>query len=176
MCGIVGFSGDIAYKQEIVNNMMDLMIHRGPNSAGSYTDGEMALGFRRLSIIDLADGSQPMYNEDKSLVLVFNGEIYNFECRNYLLLCIENYEIGVLTHYLADYLLLGGVTHVVIAGNGELGNSVKAGLTYANDLGTDKMLTEKHTEHGGFKGIFLLPIRELKPRCIGTNVKHQTAR
>ncbi|MBE6679413.1 MAG: asparagine synthase (glutamine-hydrolyzing) [Ruminococcaceae bacterium] len=78
MCGIVGFSGGIAFKQEIVNNMMDLMIHRGPNSAGSYVDGEMALGFRRLSIIDLADGSQPMYNEDKSIVLVFNGEIYNF--------------------------------------------------------------------------------------------------
>ena len=78
MCGIVGFSGGIAYKQEIVNNMMDLMIHRGPNSAGSYTDEKMALGFRRLSIIDLADGSQPMYNEDKSIVLVFNGEIYNF--------------------------------------------------------------------------------------------------
>lgn len=78
MCGIVGFSGQLNYKQEIVDNMMDLMIHRGPNSAGSYTDADMALGFRRLSIIDLADGSQPMYNEDKSLVLVYNGEIYNF--------------------------------------------------------------------------------------------------
>ena len=79
MCGIVGFSGQIKYKQEIVNNMMDLMIHRGPNSAGSYVDDDMALGFRRLSIIDLADGSQPMYNEDGSIVLIFNGEIYNFE-------------------------------------------------------------------------------------------------
>ncbi|MBQ5390467.1 MAG: asparagine synthase (glutamine-hydrolyzing), partial [Clostridia bacterium] len=78
MCGIVGFSGQHKLKQEIVDNMMDLMIHRGPNSAGSYTDANMALGFRRLSIIDLADGSQPMYNEDKSLVLVYNGEIYNF--------------------------------------------------------------------------------------------------
>ena len=78
MCGIVGFSGQHALKQEIVDNMMDLMIHRGPNSAGSYTDANMTLGFRRLSIIDLADGSQPMYNEDKSLVLVYNGEIYNF--------------------------------------------------------------------------------------------------
>ncbi|MBQ6614095.1 MAG: asparagine synthase (glutamine-hydrolyzing), partial [Clostridia bacterium] len=54
-------------------------IHRGPNSAGSYTDEDMALGFRRLSIIDLEDGSQPMYSEDQSLVLVYNGEIYNFE-------------------------------------------------------------------------------------------------
>ena len=79
MCGIVGFSGQIKYKQDIVNNMMDLMIHRGPNSAGSYTDEDMALGFRRLSIIDLEDGSQPMYSEDQSLVLVYNGEIYNFE-------------------------------------------------------------------------------------------------
>ncbi len=79
MCGIVGFSGQNKQKEQIVNNMMDLMIHRGPNSGGFYTDDDMALGFRRLSIIDLADGSQPMYNEDKSLVLVYNGEIYNFE-------------------------------------------------------------------------------------------------
>ena len=79
MCGIVGFSGKIEYKREIVQNMMDLIVHRGPNSAGAYTDADMALGFRRLSIIDLADGSQPMYNEDKSLVLVYNGEIYNFQ-------------------------------------------------------------------------------------------------
>ena len=79
MCGIVGFSGQNKQKEQIVNNMMDLMIHRGPNSAGHYTDADIALGFRRLSIIDLADGSQPMYNEDRSLVLVYNGEIYNFE-------------------------------------------------------------------------------------------------
>ena len=79
MCGIVGFSGKIEYKREIVQNMTDLIVHRGPNSAGAYTDADMALGFRRLSIIDLADGSQPMYNEDKSLVLVYNGEIYNFQ-------------------------------------------------------------------------------------------------
>ena len=79
MCGIVGFSGKIESKREIVQNMTDLIVHRGPNSAGAYTDADMALGFRRLSIIDLADGSQPMYNEDKSLVLVYNGEIYNFQ-------------------------------------------------------------------------------------------------
>ena len=79
MCGIVGFSGHIEYKREIVKNMTDLIIHRGPNSAGVYADADMALGFRRLSIIDLADGSQPMYNEDRTLVLVYNGEIYNCE-------------------------------------------------------------------------------------------------
>ena len=79
MCGIVGFSGRHACREKIVKNMMDLMVHRGPDSAGTYFDEEMTLGFRRLSIIDLADGAQPMYNEDKTVVLVFNGEIYNFE-------------------------------------------------------------------------------------------------
>lgn len=78
MCGFVGFSGHLGYKREVLNNMMDLIVHRGPNSAGEYTDADMALGFRRLSIIDLADGSQPMFNEDRSLVAVYNGEIYNF--------------------------------------------------------------------------------------------------
>ncbi len=104
MCGIVGFSGQLNYKQEIVNNMMDLMIHRGPNSAGSYTDADMALGFRRLSIIDLADGSQPMYNEDKSLVLVYNGEIYNFaELRTEL--CAAGHTFA--THCDSEVLLHG---------------------------------------------------------------------
>ena len=59
--------------------MADLIAHRGPDSEGYYTDENIALGFRRLSIIDLNNGSQPIYNEDKSKVIIFNGEIYNFE-------------------------------------------------------------------------------------------------
>ncbi len=59
--------------------MMDAIIHRGPNSAGQYIDDDAALGFRRLSIIDLEGGSQPLYNEDKTKVLTFNGEIYNYQ-------------------------------------------------------------------------------------------------
>ena len=59
--------------------MADLIAHRGPDSEGYYTDKNIALGFRRLSIIDLKSGSQPIYNEDKSKVIIFNGEIYNFE-------------------------------------------------------------------------------------------------
>ncbi|MBE6611439.1 MAG: asparagine synthase (glutamine-hydrolyzing) [Ruminococcaceae bacterium] len=78
MCGFVGFSGKLERKQEILNKMMARIIHRGPDSAGEYLDEDAALGFRRLSIIDLANGSQPMYNEDGSIVIVFNGEIYNF--------------------------------------------------------------------------------------------------
>ena len=59
--------------------MMDRIVHRGPDMGGMYTDDGIALGFRRLSILDLSDaGAQPMANEDKSVVVVFNGEIYNF--------------------------------------------------------------------------------------------------
>lgn len=79
MCGFVGFTNKIEDAQETLNSMMDKIIHRGPDSAGSYVDDDIALGFRRLSIIDLACGDQPMFNEDKSLVLTFNGEIYNFQ-------------------------------------------------------------------------------------------------
>ena len=63
----------------VLEKMMDRIAHRGPDSAGKFVDEDIALGFRRLSIIDLAEGNQPMFNEDKSLVLVFNGEIYNFK-------------------------------------------------------------------------------------------------
>ena len=59
--------------------MMDAIIHRGPNSAGQYIDDDTALGFRRLSIIDLEGGSQPLHNEDKTKALTFNGEIYNYQ-------------------------------------------------------------------------------------------------
>ena len=78
MCGFVGFSGVIDNRAEILNRMKDRIVHRGPDMSGEHIDGEMALGFVRLSIIDLSDGAQPMYNEDGSVVIVFNGEIYNF--------------------------------------------------------------------------------------------------
>ncbi|MEG0616807.1 MAG: asparagine synthase (glutamine-hydrolyzing) [Oscillospiraceae bacterium] len=80
MCGFVGFSGRLAQKQEVLAKMMERIAHRGPDMGGMFTDEDMALGFRRLSILDLSNaGTQPMYNEDKSLVCVFNGEIYNFK-------------------------------------------------------------------------------------------------
>ena len=79
MCGIVGFVGARADMQEILQQMTDLIAHRGPDGEGHYIDGPVALGHRRLSIIDLEGGRQPMYNEDGSLAVVFNGEIYNFQ-------------------------------------------------------------------------------------------------
>lgn len=81
MCGIVGFI-DKKNKQEkkkILNEMMDRIVHRGPNSKGEYVDSDVAIGFRRLSIIDLEGGSQPIYNENNDMLITFNGEIYNFK-------------------------------------------------------------------------------------------------
>lgn len=83
MCGFIGFTGIIDRREAVIKRMADRIIHRGPNSEGYHIDGEgehdsITLGFRRLSIIDLSDGSQPMYNEDGSVVIVYNGEVYNF--------------------------------------------------------------------------------------------------
>lgn len=80
MCGFVGFSngkGGID-NGSVVRNMANLIVHRGPDQDDYYVDESVSLGFRRLSIIDLEGGSQPILNEDGSKVLVFNGEIYNF--------------------------------------------------------------------------------------------------
>lgn len=82
MCGIVGFTTpgqDPAAAKQIVQGMADLIRHRGPDGEGCYADGTAALGHRRLSVIDLAGGGQPMLNEDGTLVVVFNGEIYNYK-------------------------------------------------------------------------------------------------
>lgn len=79
MCGICGFTGGIVDQGTVIHNMAEVITHRGPDSDGYYTDENIAMGFRRLSIIDLDAGHQPIYNEDKSMVLTFNGEIYNYK-------------------------------------------------------------------------------------------------
>ncbi len=79
MCGICGFTGQVVDRDETIKNMTEVITHRGPDSSGIYTDDYISMGFRRLSIIDLGTGSQPIYNEDKTLVLTFNGEIYNYK-------------------------------------------------------------------------------------------------
>ena len=75
MCGIVGFVGARNDARDVLQAMMDLIAHRGPDGQGQFVEGPAALGQRRLSIIDLEGGRQPMYNEDENLVVVFNGEI-----------------------------------------------------------------------------------------------------
>lgn len=81
MCGFVGFidENDQTYDHRAaIAAMADAIAHRGPDSEGYFNDGRAALGFRRLAIIDLAGANQPLYNENRSLMLVFNGEIYNY--------------------------------------------------------------------------------------------------
>ncbi|MDP7244675.1 MAG: asparagine synthase (glutamine-hydrolyzing) [Flavobacteriales bacterium] len=77
MCGICGFNFS---DRALLRSMNDCISHRGPNSKGYFTDKYISLGHRRLSIIDLTkSGNQPMFNEDKSIVLIYNGELYNFK-------------------------------------------------------------------------------------------------
>ena len=80
MCGIVGFTNKINDSDAVLGKMMDRIRHRGPDAEGKYIDKDIALGHRRLSIIDISSqGDQPIFNEDGSLVIVFNGEIYNYK-------------------------------------------------------------------------------------------------
>ena len=80
MCGIVGFTNNIDNSNDVLEKMMDRIRHRGPDAEGKYIDENIALGHRRLSIIDVSSsGDQPIFNEDSSLVIVFNGEIYNYK-------------------------------------------------------------------------------------------------
>src|SRR3989344_5407305 len=77
MCGICGFYG--FENKKLLLSMMKSIEHRGPDDSGFYADKNIMLGHRRLSIIDLKTGKQPIFNEDESIVVVYNGEIYNFK-------------------------------------------------------------------------------------------------
>jgi asparagine synthase (glutamine-hydrolysing) len=78
MCGICGFAGD--KNEGLLRAMAGSLEHRGPDEDGFFTDEErVSLGMRRLKVIDLATGSQPVFNEDRSVAVVFNGEIFNYK-------------------------------------------------------------------------------------------------
>ena len=80
MCGHIGFvQKNNGRNAAVLKDMLECIAHRGPDSQDMYIDDDVALGFRRLSIIDLEGGNQPIYNENKTKVLVFNGEIYNYK-------------------------------------------------------------------------------------------------
>lgn len=78
MCGINGLIGSSPVRETDIQRMNDILGHRGPDGAGIHVSGNVGLGHRRLSIIDLAGGSQPMANADKTVWITFNGEIYNY--------------------------------------------------------------------------------------------------
>ncbi len=114
MCGFVGFVNNQKKeeKEPIIRKMADAIFHRGPDSDGYFCNDDVALGFRRLSIIDLNGGDQPIFNEDGSKVIVFNGEIYNYrELREELIRCGHTFR----TH--AD-------TEVVLHGYEEYGDDL----------------------------------------------------
>jgi len=77
MCGIAGFTGN--NNKEVLKTMMDTLVHRGPDEEGVFFDSGINLGHKRLSIIDLHTGRQPIFNEDRTVCVVFNGEIYNYK-------------------------------------------------------------------------------------------------
>src|SRR5579864_2942659 len=82
MCGICGkleFDKDAIISAALIKAMADTIAHRGPDDDGFYVAGQIGLGFRRLSIIDLGGGHQPLSNEDESVWVIFNGEIYNYQ-------------------------------------------------------------------------------------------------
>lgn len=108
MCGFAGFTGTCTDGDKVLENMMNRIIHRGPDSAGTYIDEKIHMGFRRLSIVDLNNGSQPMFNEDKSIVVTFNGEIYNYselradlEAKGHIF--ANNADTEVLLHAYEEY-------------------------------------------------------------------------
>ena len=79
MCGIAGYISEKKPTKKIIKAMTDRIAHRGPDGEGFYLDDNIALGHRRLAIIDLTTGDQPIYNEEKDVVVVLNGEIYNYQ-------------------------------------------------------------------------------------------------
>lgn len=110
MCGIVGFIDRMNQndKSKTLEEMMNTIVHRGPSSSGEFIDEGAAIGFRRLSIIDLEGGDQPIFNEDKSKLITFNGEIYNFrELREDLIAKGHNFtthaDTEVLLHGYEEY-------------------------------------------------------------------------
>ena len=79
MCGFVGFVDKKIKDNNVIKEMSKMIVHRGPDDENYYCDDDVSLAFRRLSIIDLKNGRQPMFNEDESIVITFNGEIYNYQ-------------------------------------------------------------------------------------------------
>src|SRR6218665_3655645 len=104
MCGIVGYFGPAvapSQAEQVLRSMADAVAHRGPDEIGIHADGEIGLGHRRLSIVGLADGQQPMLSDDGNLLISFNGEIFNYvELRAELMARGERFRTGSDTEVL----------------------------------------------------------------------------
>lgn len=124
MCGVYGFTFSVDDKKSLLDQMGQLQIHRGPDEDGVYLDEDIALGMRRLSIMDVAHGTQPFYDEQKNIVAFMNGEIYNFrELRSQLESKGVRFQTGcdteVIPHLFSEFgpecfNLLNGIYVIVI--------------------------------------------------------------
>ncbi len=109
MCGIVGFFNyNIKNSKNLLKEMNHTLVHRGPDDEGYYIDDDIAMGNRRLTILDLKHGTQPFYNEDNSIITVYNGEIYNFKSlKKYLLnkghIITSNCDTEIIPHLYEEY-------------------------------------------------------------------------
>ena len=112
MCGIAGnvsFGGLPTVNEETLKTMVDTLIHRGPDESGRDIYQNVAMGMRRLSIIDLAGGSQPIYNSDRTIWTVYNGEIYNYlELRQKLIRKGYHFKTHSDTEVLLASLIIDG--------------------------------------------------------------------
>lgn len=169
ICGIIGYEQPVDSTNALIRAMCDVIIHRGPDEDGVFLDHGVALGMRRLKIIDLSSGSQPIFNEDKSVVVVFNGEIYNFqELRKRLERSghkfYTNTDTEVLVHLYEDY---GDdfLTHL----NGMFGIALwdrkQQKLILARDRMGEKPLYYTQTKDGFFFG------SELKSILVNRNIE-----
>src|SRR5437660_2165762 len=109
MCGIVGkVCLDEPVDPLLIDRMCEVIEHRGPDSRGTFFDRNIGLGVQRLAVIDLETGDQPMFNEDRSVVVVLNGEIYNYqELRAALVAAGHQFgsesDTEVIVHLYEDY-------------------------------------------------------------------------
>src|ERR1043166_7876410 len=78
ICGIVNVDRSAPVEPDLIERMTTVLVHRGPDDDGYFVEANAGFGHRRLSIIDLGGGKQPIFNEDESILIVFNGEIYNY--------------------------------------------------------------------------------------------------
>lgn len=138
LCGIIAFSDpQVEHKEETIDSMMKLIQHRGPNikGCGHFTDDQVAMGFVRLSVIDLKSGAQPLYNEDGSILVTFNGEIYNYQSlREELIAAGHQFKTATDTE-----VLLHGYEEWGMAGTLDRVRGMFAYLIYD---------TKKHTMYG----------------------------
>src|SRR6266513_61258 len=115
MCGICGqfnFASNEPVESEIIRRMAGSIAHRGPDDEGYFVSGPIGLGFRRLSIIDLAGGHQPMADAEETVWVIFNGEIYNFK------------ELRLELEQLGYRFRTNGDTEVIVHGYREWGTDV----------------------------------------------------